>query len=261
MVFTRWAFEGLSILAFSDAPDRESYLTLYGFTNTTPELCSVWLLLWVLMLQTCVLVGLLPHMYKVKHTSNGKIDAIRRDERANRGVAVPVSAIQTPNAHSSILDEVAYTLGLSSTNPLITDASVHSMCAAPNDGYAPPHVATDDSLAVPDENVTIHFENVNTLFGEYMHIHTHDADTCDTRTSDGALHSKPPGRPASAQAAIQNSSVYSNSIRNRAALSANSAVIGTSTSGVDMKTEELSSSTSTGVHTFAKYNSGKSICI
>jgi hypothetical protein len=58
--FTRWAFEGLSISAFSDAPDSESYLQLFGFDHTRESDCAVLLVLWFILLQSLVLVGLLP---------------------------------------------------------------------------------------------------------------------------------------------------------------------------------------------------------
>jgi ABC-type multidrug transport system fused ATPase/permease subunit len=70
------------------------------------------------------------------------------------------------------------------------------------EGYQPPTLPEDEN-----EEVTLQFANVNTMFGAYMHIHNHD---------EPDKPSGPPARPATADAAIQNTGSYSSSIRNKA---------------------------------------------
>jgi hypothetical protein len=56
--FTRYAFQGLSVVAFSRAPDRENYLGLYAFDNMSAGSCSGYLVLWVVLLLALLMLGL-----------------------------------------------------------------------------------------------------------------------------------------------------------------------------------------------------------
>lgn len=67
VVFTRWAFESLSISAFHNAPHGDHYLRFYGFGDGSSALMSnCWLLVWVIALQSVILAALAPPVNRLK---------------------------------------------------------------------------------------------------------------------------------------------------------------------------------------------------
>lgn len=58
--YTRWAFESLMISTFTNAEDGEAYLDTFNFENSTAPSCNGYQLLWLMLLQGLVVLGLLP---------------------------------------------------------------------------------------------------------------------------------------------------------------------------------------------------------
>ena len=222
--FTRWAYEGLSIVAFSDAPDRDNYLELFGFDNTSALYCSVWLVVWMLLLQVLVLVGLMPPMYHMRVASNMRQFATAAPES-------PLSSTAAGEDHSSgtgrqststdwkfsarmkerldSLWETTKSLARSRTPtkqqqhsrrrtskqkkgttvsksaPLPRPPPLPSIAVREKAGYEPPPLpggveanCGTEAAAVIEEGVeeetTVQFSTMHSMFGAYMQIHRHE---------------------------------------------------------------------------------------
>jgi ABC-type multidrug transport system fused ATPase/permease subunit len=290
--FTRWAFEGLSISAFSDAPDSESYLQLFGFDHTRESDCAVLLVLWFILLQSLVLVGLLPASSerRVLSAIRNRLPALSRSG-ANRDSNASYSGDSTGGTGSEALSSqymrermdaiweaaraiaqtpvkrskrrknnkgtagtvansggtgINGTAGNTGKPPAHTRHGMQSANTAV--GVVHPPSALSESTqqattAEADDEVTLRFENVNSLFGPEMHVQdAHSAPqppappllsvalpqslnapndpvsgTSTTKKGTGATTKAPPPRPPGAAQAIQNTSSYSERIRRGAA--------------------------------------------
>ena len=74
MLFTRWAFESLSVTAFEEARDGDDYLGLYSFDDHPAGFGNTWLLVWFISLQALILLGLSPPMYNMQFASEKDIE-------------------------------------------------------------------------------------------------------------------------------------------------------------------------------------------
>ena len=60
----RWAFEAFMLSSFQDSRAGQRYLDLYGFDDQHVSSCVLWMLLWILVLQMLVLLGLYPLQFQ-----------------------------------------------------------------------------------------------------------------------------------------------------------------------------------------------------
>jgi ABC-type multidrug transport system fused ATPase/permease subunit len=278
--FTRWAFEGLSISAFSDAPDSESYLQLFGFDHTRESDCAVLLVLWFILLQSLVLVGLLPASpeRRVLSAIRNRLPSLNRSG-ANRDSNASYSGDSTggtgPDALSSQymrerMDAIweaaraiaqtpvkrskrrknkkgnagtAASSGGTGTNSTVRNTgkfSAHApsgkqdVLAVADAGCQPltlPKNIQQATAGEADDEVTLRFENVNSLFGPEMHVHGAQSAqqppippvlsvaseqvsaTNKAGKGNGNTVKAPPQRPPGAAQTIQITSSYSERIR------------------------------------------------
>jgi ABC-type multidrug transport system fused ATPase/permease subunit len=286
--FTRWAFEGLSISAFSDAPDSESYLQLFGFDHTRESDCAVLLVLWFIVLQSLVLVGLLPATSerRVLSAIRNRLPSLNRSganrdsnasysgdgtgptgsealssqymrERmdaiweAARAIAqTPVKRSKRRKNNKGTAGTVANSGGTGTSgtvrntgkSPAHAPSGKQDVVALADAGYQPstlPEKIQQATAGEADDEVTLRFENVNSLFGPEMHVHdAHSAPqppappllsvalpqslnapndpvsaTNKAKKGNGNSVKAPPQRPPGAAQAIQNTSSYSERIR------------------------------------------------
>lgn len=72
--YTRYAYEALTTVVFSDASDKHDYLDLFGFDNSV-GICCLYIIVWIVVLQIIALWGLMPVGGSVRFTSQKKIDS------------------------------------------------------------------------------------------------------------------------------------------------------------------------------------------
>jgi ABC-type multidrug transport system fused ATPase/permease subunit len=275
--FTRWAFEGLSISAFSDAPDSESYLQLFGFDHTRESDCAVLLVLWFILLQSLVLVGLLPASpeRRVLSAIRNRLSSLNRsgaNRDSNASYSGDSSGGTGPDALSSQymrerMDAIweaaraiaqtpvkrskrrknkkgnagtAASSGGTGTNGTVRNTGKHApsgkqdVLAVADAGCQPlplPKNIQQATAGEADDEVTLRFENVNSLFGPEMHVHGAQSAqqppippvlsvaseqvsaTNKAGKGNGNTVKAPPQRPPGAAQTIQNTSSYSERIR------------------------------------------------
>lgn len=94
VVYTRWAFEGLTVTAFQDSPSSDEFLSLYDFQDDSANYCLTWVVVWFICLQAIIVVGILPPIYKMELTSQSTIDTKLADPSVSSSYVAPNSLFE-----------------------------------------------------------------------------------------------------------------------------------------------------------------------